>query len=161
MIIRDVAKACLQRRGIFSLTNIVNTTNLSRNQVRRALEKLEREGHITRVSETESPLPGFSKGRPNKEPRYTPRASLAKRVASTDDVRQKNTLWDAMWRAIRHMRRFTKRDIAIISGASLENVRYFTKRLRAAGYIKPYDGSTWALVTDPGPKRPCIKSTID
>lgn len=109
MIILEVAKACLDRKGIFSLTNIIHTTGLSRKRVRRALEKLEREGHIKRVSETESPLPNFSKGRPNKEPRYTPKISLAMRIARARDVRQNNQ-WDAIWRAARHLRLFTKRD---------------------------------------------------
>jgi uncharacterized protein YjiS (DUF1127 family) len=157
MIIRDVSIACKKRAGLFSLTNIVNATGLDRKQVRRALEKLAREGHIKRVSEAESPLPNFSKGRPNKEPRYTPKASLVRRIARTIDVRQNDTQWDAMWRAIRHLRRFTKRDLAIITGASFENVRFFTKRLRAAGFLKPYEGNVWALIKDPGPKRPCTK----
>jgi hypothetical protein len=157
MIIRDVAIACKNRAGLFSLTNIVGATGYDRKQVRRALEKLEREGHIKRVSEAEYPLPGFSKGRPNKEPRYTPKISLTRRIARTRDVRQKNTLWDAIWRAVRHMRRFAKRDLAIITGASIENVRYFTKLLRAAGYIKVSEGNIWALTKDPGPKRPHTK----
>ncbi len=159
MIILEVAKACLDRKGIFSLTNIIHTTGLSRKRVRRALEKLEREGHIKRVLETESPLPNFSKGRPNKEPRYTSKISLARRIARTRDVRQNNTQWDAIWRAARHLRRFTRRDLAMVTGASFENVRYFTKRLRAAGYLKPYGGNVWALIKDPGPKRPDTKNT--
>jgi hypothetical protein len=159
MIIRDVTKACLDRNGIFSLSSIVAASGHERVKVRRAMEKLEREGHVVRVAESETPLPGPTRGRPIKESRYAARSSLKARLADMECVVQKETALDRIWRAIRQLRRFTRHGLMVTADASPENVRAYTMKLRRAGYVKLIDRDTWTLIKDPGPKRPNVKET--
>lgn len=157
MIFKDVVQACLARRGIFTLTHIVEATGIERRRVRHYLERLKCEGHIARLSETE-----FTRrlvGGIRKEIHYTVRASLRDRLHGLENIPVSSEARDRIWRAIRHMRRFTKRELAVVTGVKLNSVNSFTRLLQQAGYIKHSGDSIWVLLKDNGPQRPSIKET--
>lgn len=78
---------------------------------------------------------------------------------------RENTGADRLWKAVRILRRFTRTDLVVTTGEATENVWSFIRRYRDAGYLRVTAGgnrragqeATWALVKDPGPKRPPYK----
>ena len=157
MIFKDIIQACLSRRGIFTLTHIVEASGHERRVVRHYMERLEREKHIVRLSETAYPR-RFTGGI-RKEIHYTVRASLKDRLRTLDITLTYSESRDMIWRAIRHLKRFTKRELSILTGVNLNSVNSSTKLLQDAGYIKYVGKLIWVLCNDSGPQRPSIKET--
>jgi hypothetical protein len=66
-----------------------------------------------------------------------------------------------MWRLIRARRRFTRRELGRLSGATLSSCEEFTKMLTRAGYLriigKDSYQQVYMLVKDPGPVRPSTR----
>jgi hypothetical protein len=156
-MIKTVINACLNfGTQYYTLSQIVERTGFERSAVRHKLWKLESAGLLTRVKCWETPLPGFSKGRPTKEICYRNTKLLNKKASAPRNSKENG--WDKMWKAIRALRRFTRNDLAIICGLSIWNVRYFTKVYRKLGYIRPSSekgrGVVWMLIKDTGPRRP-------
>ncbi len=162
-MLRDIIKACLSfGTQYYTLSQIVEATGAERSAIRHKLWKLESASLLTRVKCWETPLPGFSKGRPTKEICYRSTKLLNKKAHANRN--QKENGWDRMWKAMRALRRFTREDLAIICEQSIDNVRYFTKVYRKLGYIKPLRergrSVLWTLIKDAGPNRP-IGSSIE
>jgi len=158
-MLRAIIKACLSfGTQFYTLSQIVGLTGLKRAAVRHRLWKLESVGLLTRIKFWETPLPGFSKGRPTKEICYRNTKLLPKKAMAMALKNGKENGWDRMWKAIRALRRFTREDLAIICEQSIDNVKCFTKTYRKLGYIKPLHergrNVIWVLVKDPGPRRP-------
>ncbi len=157
-----IIKACLSF-GIqyYSLSQVVDATGLEWEAVRHRLWKLEKAGLITRIKSWEAPLPGFSKGRPTKNICFRTTHQLIEK-ANTPKSHKYNG-WDAMWKTIRALRKFTRSDLQIICSQGLSNVQAFTKTYRKLGYIKPLREKgrnvSWMLIKDPGPRRPLFSST--
>jgi hypothetical protein len=152
-----IIKACLSfGTRYYTLSQIVKITDMERAAVRHKLWKLESTGLLTRIKCWETPLPGFSKCRPTKVICYRNTKLLSKK-ANTPKNHKENG-WDRMWKAIRALRRFTREDLAIICEQNIENVRYFTKRYRKFGYIRPLRergrNVLWVLTRDAGSRRP-------
>lgn len=164
-MLKTVIRACLAFGTIFyTVSQIAEATGIERSATRHKLWKLENAGFITRLADKEIPLEG--KGRPIKEITYR-NTSLLKIKAEASPKRETNG-WDKMWRAIRVLRRFTRDDLAVISGQSMENVQCFTKEYRRRGYLRCLGKAgtrnvMWMLAKDPGPKRPigAVKTDVD
>ncbi|HDH00336.1 MAG TPA: hypothetical protein ENG80_00810 [Nitrospirae bacterium] len=162
-MLRKIVQACLSfETRFYMLSQIMEITGMGRKEVRHRLWKLEAAGLITKINCREIPLPGFSKGRPTKEICYRNTKALEKKAVPPR--RTKDNGWDTMWKTVRAMRRFTRNDLAIICNQRIDNVRYFTKRYRQFGYIRPLKergrNVPWMLIKDPGPKRP-LTARID
>jgi len=156
-MLAEIRKACLSfGTNYYTLSQVTLHTLIARDLVLHRLGKLERAGLITRVKCWETPLPGFSKGRPTKESCYR-NTKLLKQKVETDPPRKPNS-WDKMWKTIRVLRRFTHSDLVIICQQDIENVRYFVKRYRQLGYIRQFGKrgkeKTWTLTKSVGPQRP-------
>ena len=88
------------------------------------------------------------------------------RVQKPLPTQKENVGADKLWKAVRVLRRFTRTDLIVTTGESEHNVWSFMRRYRDAGYIavitrgKKRAGleDTWALVKDPGTKRPPYKN---
>jgi hypothetical protein len=61
-----------------------------------------------------------------------------------------------MWRAMRQLRTFDNRQIALCTEGSREAVRRFMALLRRAGFITPAADRQYRLVRDTGPKAPVL-----
>jgi DNA-binding Lrp family transcriptional regulator len=162
-MMQTIIKACLSfGTQYYTLSQVVDATGLQRETVRHRLWKLESAGLITRIKYWESPLPGFSNGRPTKNICYRSTQRLFEK-ANAPKAHKYNS-WDAMWKTIRALRKFTRSDLQIICSQGLSNVQAFTKTYRKLGYIKPLREKgrniLWMLIKDPGPRRPLFSSII-
>jgi hypothetical protein len=102
-----------------------------------------------------------------KQRLYTITYRLADLKKMTERIAPKafeSTAQDRMWFVIRKLRMFTRRDLVVLTcdagghqTVAWETARWFTKRLRKNGYIRPGHQGEWILIDDPGPKRPRIK----
>jgi hypothetical protein len=158
-MLKTIIKACLSfETRYYTLSQIVKITGLERKAVRHKLWKLESAGLIMRVSFRKRPLPNFSRGSPMKGICYRNTKLQSLREKTKPPRTKKENGWDKMWKAIRALRQFTRDDLAILCEQSIFNVRYFTKRLRQLGYIRPLRergrNILWVLIKDAGPKRP-------
>jgi hypothetical protein len=156
-MMKEIVDACLSfGTKYYTLSQVVLATCIGRSIVRHNLWKLENIGFITRIKCWETPLPGFSKGRPTKEICYR-NTKLLKHKPLLTSERKENT-WDTMWKTIRVLRKFTHTDLVTICGQDLNNVRFFVRRYRDLGYIRKQgkrDRETlWILIRDAGPLRP-------
>jgi len=156
-MIQAVINICLKfGTRYYTTSQIIEATGLKRDAVRHKLWKLESAGLITRVKCWETPLPGFSKGRPTKVICYRNTKLLNKKASAPRNSKENG--WDKMWKIIRALGRFTRNDLAIICGLNIDNVRYFTKVYRKLGYLRPLSergrNVVWILIKDTGPKRP-------
>lgn len=63
-----------------------------------------------------------------------------------------------MWKVLRYLKIFTRRDLIALAEVSHENAIWFTKMLRQDGIIKSSrnggPGTEWRLIKDLGPRRP-------
>ncbi len=155
--IKDVMKVCTSfGTNFYTVSAVAQTLNLERSITRHKLGKLERAGLISRVKESETPLPNFSKGRPVKEIYYRSLTGLKGKLKEC--VQQRGCAWDRMWQAARMLRQFTRNDLMVVCSANINNVRCFTKVYTRAGYLRTAEGKgrekTWTLIKDPGPRRP-------
>jgi predicted transcriptional regulator len=153
---------CIAKRGqFFTSKQIEEKTGLNRDPVRRALQRLVREGHLVRYQQERGTLT-YKKGRPRiASIVYLALPSLKDRKDSRDNFKFKNTAWDRMWKAIRVMKRFKKRDIVITAGVERENAGYFMKMLRRGRYLSVDKAggrhAVWSLIDDVGPERPSLE----
>ena len=153
--------ACVARRGqFFTSKQIEEKTGLAIIPVRRALQRLVREGHLVRHQQERGTLT-YKKGRPRiASIVYLALPSLKDRKDSIGNFKFKNTAWDRMWKAVRVMKRFKKRDIIMTARVERENASYFMKMLRRGGYLsvdKPSSHyAVWTLIDDVGPERPSL-----
>ncbi|HOE18893.1 MAG TPA: hypothetical protein PLX02_14700 [Syntrophorhabdaceae bacterium] len=149
---KEIVSAC-KTFGIrfYTLSQIVDITNLPRRKVRNILWRLERQRVITRFSEKQ--LVKNDVGMSGKEIMYrnTKRLGMVERTTAENG-------WDKMWQVARAMRRFTRNDLIMICAQNKENVATFTKHYRKKGYLRPDKERgrdvCWTLIKDPGPKRP-------
>ena len=155
-------KACidavLARRGqFFTNVQIAEATGLDKGEVYRPLQRLVREGHVKRYHATDD-TPTFKKGRPALgDVVYKALPSLKERAANGRDKKLPNAAWDRIWKAIRVLKRFKKKDLVVTSGAKEDNTVFFMKALSRAGIIratKKGPSAEWRLIDDIGPERP-------
>jgi hypothetical protein len=154
-MLKAIIKVCLSfRTRYYTLSQVVKLTGFDRKTVRHKLWKLESAGLIKRVSSKKIKLPNLSIG---KEICYR-NILQALREKTKPPRPQKENGWDKMWKAIRALRQFTREDLAILCEQNIYNVRFFTKRYRKLGYIRPLrEGGRnvlWVLIKDAGPRRP-------
>lgn len=156
---REIIAACKGfGQRIYTVSQITDLTGFPRHRVRHVLWKLEDSGAITRCRDAEAVT--WKKGRPVKEIWYrnTRHLGCIERATAENG-------WDVMWKTVRILRRFTRTDLAAITGQGMENIRAFTKAYRELGYLRHTKeagrGVVWALVKDPGPRRPIGGDDVD
>jgi predicted ArsR family transcriptional regulator len=137
-----------------TLSHLVCALDEDRIAVKRAMEHLTRLGAVQVIQTYERPPE--ARGRTVLEVVYKAKERLDGLLAGRG--RNHDTGWDRMWKAIRGLSKtqntFTRRDLAVLAGVSMENVRQFTKKLRREGFIEQRAKGQWKLVRDPGPQRP-------
>jgi len=161
MILESVIRAVLARKGIFTLETITRATSLDRRDVSHALGRLEREGHIVRTRESGGAAEDGAPGRPRLNVHFVRKASLRGRLEAMEKPMLENVGRDSMWRAIRQLRRFTTHELCTVTDCTYANVKFFLRLLTRDGYVRYYGrkNGTWALVKDPGPRRPATAKT--
>jgi len=156
--LRKIGKIILEKYGtrFFTLDEIVEATGAERIAVRRAMERLNREGLVPKLGKYPPERHTLQKGRPAIRITYrlANREKLQVRIAPR---LKEDSAVERMWKIIRYKRIFTRRDLVVLAGASRENAKWYTKRLRDAGIIKPTRaggrGVEWVMVKDVGAKR--------
>lgn len=137
-----------------TLSHLVCALEADRKAIKRAMEHLVRIGAV-QVTQTYE-RPPEARGRTVLEVVYKAKERLEGLMAGRG--RNHDTGWDRMWKVIRGISKtqgtFTRRDLAVLAGVSMENVRQFTKKLRREGIIEQRAKGQWRLVRDPGVKRP-------
>ena len=156
---RIVGNELLKRgRNFFSLEQIVKATGLERAKVRDILLYFWEEKLLVRIHKNVQHT--WKKYHPFENPSYrviTPKKLVA-RIAPK--FKGENNSSDRIWFLIRKKRIFTRRDLCVLGGVSKEQVRWFTKMLARAGYIKQTEFGQWTLIKDPGPKRPYVGDQV-
>jgi len=154
-----IGKAAIKRNGFFSLMQIAGETGIDRIECRRVLERMRREGIIKGIFKIQNSKFKNARGRPEMKIIYrlADRKALAARIAPK---MRENTVLDRMWKVIRYKKIFTRRDLRVLTGASAENVKWFTKALRRQGIIvssaRGGPGVEWTLIKGIGAKRPYL-----
>jgi hypothetical protein len=145
-------------RNFFSLEQIVKATGIERNLVRDILLDFWRGKFLVRICKDVQHT--WKKYHPFENPRYRiiKPSKLAERIAPK--YRGENNSSDRIWFVIRKKRIFTRRDLCVLGGVSNEQVRWFTKMLARAGYIKQTTLGEWTLIKDTGPKRPYVGDQV-
>jgi hypothetical protein len=155
-----------QDRKIFTLNQIVKITGLKREGVRDVLIDLCLGDYLKRIRKTIEPYLG-EKGPPLQNVTYRVRKPkiLAQKIAPK--FKGENNACDRIWFIIRKRRKFTRRDLRVLTcdmkgqpTIAKETVRWFTKMLARAGIIKQTSRGEWILVKDVGPKRPYVGDQI-
>lgn len=162
-VLRTAAKIIIDKMGsrFFSLDDLVKASGRERIPVRRALERLCREGIVQKIEKRPPTKPTLEKGRPALRITYqlADKEKLANRLAPK---MKEDTAQDRMWKVIRYKKTFNRRDLVILASVTHENAKWYTKVLRRAGIIQNSrlggPGVEWTLVKDPGPQRPYVKS---
>jgi len=163
--LKSIGKAILEHTAnrFFSLEEIVTLTGIDHVGSRRVMERLNREGIVRKIAHTLGE-PTWKKGRPIYRITYrvANKKALAARIAPK---LKEDTIADRMWKVIRYKRIFSRRDLRIVAGASYEHVKWYTKMLARAGFIKIWgrEGKEveWMLCRDCGAQRPYLGRRSD
>ena len=145
-------------RNFFSLEQIVKATRLERAAVRDILLDFWRGKFLLRIRK--DVLHTWKKYHPFENPRYRVISPKKLEARITPKYRGFNNSSDRIWFVIRKKRIFTRRDLCVLGGVSKEQVRWFTKMLARAGYIKQTTFREWTLIKDTGPRRPYIGDQV-
>jgi len=161
-VLRPIGKIILEKMSVsfFSLDRLVEISGRERVPVRRALERLCREGIVRKIEKYQKATfqnGEFLRGRPPLQISY--RLADKKKLAARIAPRLKEgTAADRMWKVIRYKKIFSRRDLIVLGGATFENAKWYTKQLRKIGVIAPLGkggpGVEWELIKDSGAKRP-------
>ena len=145
-------------RNFFSLDQIVKATGLDRSAVRDILLEFWRGKYLVRIRK--DILQAWGGKHPFENPSYRviKTSKLVERMAPK--YRGENNSSDRIWFLIRKKRIFTRRDLCVLAEVSKEQVRWFTKMLARAGYIKQTSLGEWTLIKDTGPRRPYVGDQI-
>lgn len=148
-----IGNKLLGLNGFFSVRTIAKETGIDPKEVRIVLDRMLREGLVER----------YELRKISNQLRGRPGAVLVYQVKKKDNLEKRiipklktDTAMDRMWKVIRYRRNFTRRDLRIDAEAGFETAKWFTKMLARAGYVKQIARREWALVKDPGPKRPYV-----
>lgn len=142
-----------------SLAEVISGANRPRKPVLRVMDRLVLEGHLLEVADTPE-MRGYGEGgRALRNPTWQ---ILSKPILENFIARPKKiTVRDRMWRLIRARKRFTRRELGRLSGATLGSCEDFTQALTKGGYLrvigKDSQQHVYMLVKDPGPTRPVTR----
>ncbi len=161
-VLRPIGAVILERMStsFFSLDQLMEISGHGRIPVRRALERLCREGIIKKIEKFQQGTfrdGEFLRGRPALQITYrlADKKKLAARIASK---LKEGTAADRMWKVIRYQGRFNRHELVSLAEVTFENAKWYTKQLRKAGIIIPSKkggpGVEWVLIKDTGAKRP-------
>jgi DNA-binding Lrp family transcriptional regulator len=156
-----------QDRKFFTLNQIVKDTGLKREAVRDVLIELCIDDYLKRIRRVIEPY-SKQKGPALQNVTYRIRRprDLIKRI--TPKYRSENNAGDRIWFIIRGLRKFTRRDLRVLTcdmkgqpTMSKETVRWYTKMLHRAGIIRQGARGEWALIKDVGPRRPYVGDQVN
>lgn len=149
----------------FSIDQIVLASGQDRREVKWRLDRLEREGLISRFQTKDATQPTHEAGRPTKQIEYVAKKGLQARFDKMTAPQKKETGWDKQWRTMRVLRRFTRADLVELTGCRSQNVKDFIRILKREGYVRVISTQgkipeTLFLCKDPGPARPRTSKTV-
>lgn len=156
-----IGRAILERRGFFSMDQLIRVTKISRKYCKDILDRFCQEGIIKQIKKD---------GKEHifgRLPIYAimylivDRKKLVTRIAPR---RKKGTIQDRMWYVMRNKFRsgssFNLRDLILLAGATKGMAQWYLTALHRGGYIAPSrragPGIKWRLTKDLGPERPYI-----
>lgn len=143
-------------RKSITLDQIIEGAERPRKPVLRVMDRLAKEGYLLETADSTIQR-GYSQfGKDLRNPTWK---ILKKPLLVNFAPRpKKNALRDCMWRLIRARRRFTRRELSRLSGASQGSCGDYTKLLEKHGFLRVTgnDGhqKVFMLIKDPGPTRP-------
>jgi Fic family protein len=154
--LRIIGCAILEKppgNGFFSLNQLIEITGLDRIEIRRTLEKLNREKLVVQI--TKIPKYKSAKGRPSLAITYNiaDKKKFKERMAPK---MKEGTAQDRMWSIIHAREEFKVRDLIVLADVKRENARWYVKKLRRAEIVQNVGYNGWKLIKDIGPKRPYV-----
>lgn len=156
-VLEPVIQFLMAYRGkSVTLDQVIGGANRPRKPVLRVMDRLVREGNLEEVADDKIPPAYGEVGRARRNPTWE---IIAKPILEEFLPKPtRDTVRDKVWRLIRARRRFTRKELVRLSGASLGSCEDFTKLLVRDGYLritgKDVRQKVYMLVKDPGPKRP-------
>lgn len=151
------------RRNTVTLAQVIEGAERPRKPVLRVMDRLAREGYLEEIEDNKIPPAYGETGRERRNPTWRIIARPLPEIARPRPKRR--TSRDRIWQLIRARRRFTRVELARISGVSPASCEDYVKLLARDGYLRETgkDGNrkVYLLVKDPGPTRPAIKEKAD
>lgn len=143
-------------RSKITLDDLIEGTGRPRKPIIRVMDRLVKGGFVSEVEDTKVKRGYKDYGPAKRNPTWE---IITKPMIESFTPRpNKNALRDKMWRLIRARRRFTRRELIRLSGASLGSATDFTQLLVKHKFIRTTgkDGhqNVYMLIKDPGPTRP-------
>lgn len=148
----------LDRAGTFCLNDVAQQTGLDRRRLLVTLKKLQREGRIELVEDRRQESKGFREFGPAKR---DPVWRVADR-RPRPPAQAGRTGMDKVWRAVRSLRRFTRSQIAGLTGVKSKTVQNYLGVLTGQGFLRAAGTENrqqvYVLARDPGPSRPLARA---
>ena len=135
MILDDIVRYISQSAGdTVTLRQVQEATALSCRPVLWVLDRLAREGYLVQVGDC--PVrPAYGEiAPPRRDPTWRVVSDPAGRPVPNPPRAQ--SMRSRIWRAVRAKRRFTKRSLAIVAGASADSVDEYVRVLERHGYVR-------------------------
>lgn len=149
-----------KNRKKVTLDQVLNGTERPRKPVLRVMDRLVSEGFLKEVDDNPLPLKLGEFGPPRRNPTW----EIINPPSLPEKKAQRVTNRDKIWRAVRMKRRFTKKEIAALTGVSEGGIQDYFGLLVAAKYIraigKDERACKFMLVNDAGVKRPHIRENV-
>ena len=147
------------KKKTVTLDQVMEGADRPRKPVLRGMDRLVREGHAEEINDGKTALACGEVGRLRRNPTWK---ILTKPLSErpTHPPKKRN-IRDRIWKTIRDRRRFTRKEIRRLTGASIGSLEDFTQLLEYHGYIRKIgkDGreKVYILTKNPGPTRPILK----
>lgn len=158
-VLEPVIQFLMGYRGkVVRLEQVISGADRPRKPVLRVMDRLVREGNLEEIADDKIQPAYGEVGRARRNPTW----KIIEKPILEEFLPKptRDTVRDKMWRLIRARRRFTRRELMRLSGASLGSCEDFTQLLKRDGYLrvtgKDSRQQVYMLVKDPGPKRPAI-----
>lgn len=147
------------KRKKITLDQIIKGAGRPRKPVLRVMDRLVREGYAEEITNGKDALAYGEVGPMRRNPTWK---ILKKPLSSrpTHPTKERN-IRDRIWKTIRDLRRFTRKQLKRLTGSPVGSIQGYTKLLEHHGYIrqigKDCREKVFLLVKNPGPTRPILK----
>lgn len=141
-----------------TLQEAMEGSDRPRKPVLRVMDRLVREGYLEEIEDNKIPLKYGEFGCKRRNPTWR---ILSTPVYQNPKSPKRRTLRDRLWQIMRARRRFTRKELVRLSGASISSVEDYSSVLVNHGIIRVIgkDGraNVYLLIKDGGPKRPVLR----
>lgn len=139
-----------------ALAEVVEASGCPRRPVMRVLDRLGREGWLRLAEEARERLRLGEFGPHRRNPTYEVLRDI--RLHRSYQVRARVSCRDKIWSTLRTVKRSTPSNLERLTGCCARAVADYLRILRSFGYVretgKDSHEKVWALVKDPGARRP-------